>query len=215
MELSYLRHQYDSFDLCVEHMTFPRGNVIGLIGENGAGKTTLMSCISGELKASDGMKLEGFNSGDILYIPSDLEAYGFLTVEEFLNLITTYNETAFIATDLLERLDLTDKSKALIGDLSQGMRKKISLAPIFVRNDKLLLLDEPFNSIDIHYIFELKKQVRMLSERACVLISSHILDTLADLCDEFYILNRGSVTKHIQDRRNIQELELEIFADDV
>ncbi len=124
MELSYLRHQYDSFDLCVEHMTFPRGNVIGLIGENGAGKTTLMSCISGELKASDGMKLEGFNSGDILYIPSDLEAYGFLTVEEFLNLITTYNETAFIATDLLERLDLTDKSKALIGDLSQGMRKK-------------------------------------------------------------------------------------------
>ncbi len=164
MELIKLIHSYGDFTLNVDNIKFEKGKIIGLIGENGAGKTTLMNAISGNLTINGEIKINGIKENDILYIPSTLTAYPFLTVSEFLDLVIKYTDTEKTKDIILDLLELKGKEKSLITNLSQGMNKKISLTPIFIRKYNLLILDEPFNSIDIKYIFELKKYIKNLSK---------------------------------------------------
>lgn len=211
MKLIKLLHNFENFTLNVENIEFEKGKIIGIIGENGAGKTTLMNAISKNLEINGILETENIDIENILYIPSFLTAYPFLTVSEFLDLILKYNTTNISKTEILKILDLEDKNLTLISDLSDGMSKKLSLAPIFIREYELLILDEPFNSIDIKYIFELKKYIKNLSKNSCILISSHILDTLSDLCTNFYVIRDGSIVKRIDGSTNIRDLESEIF----
>ncbi len=211
MKILELKHNFETFSLDIKDMEFNRNKIIGLVGKNGAGKTTLMNCVSGNLKPNVKCELEDIQQEDILYIPSDLKAYEFLTVNEFLDLLIKYNETYITSKELIEILKLKGKENELICNLSQGMCKKISLAPIFIRSYRLLILDEPFNSIDINYIFELKKHLRNLVEICSIVISSHILDTLSDLCDIFYVIDEGNVVKCIVNDFNIGNLEREIL----
>lgn len=211
MKLIKLSHSFENFYLQLENISFEKGKILGIIGENGAGKTTLMNAISGNLDINGVIETEGIDSNNILYIPSYLTAYQFLTVSEFLDLVLEYNDTTINKSKLLKVLKLEDKEFSLICELSEGMNKKISLVPIFIRKYDLLILDEPFNSIDIKYIFELKKYIKDLSKTCCVLISSHILETLSDLCTDFYVIKNGKIVKTINNRNNIKELESEIF----
>ncbi len=211
MKLTKLEHAYDNFSLNVGDIEFEKGKIIGLIGENGAGKTTLMNGVSGNLAVNGQLIIDDIDESDILYIPSSLTAYPFLTVAEFLNLLIEYTTTKYTKDEVLKLLELTEKEHTLIADLSEGMRKKISLTPLFIREYSLLILDEPFNSIDVKYIFELKKYIKELSKNCCVLISSHILDTLADLCTEFYLIKNGEIIKRIYSSTNIKDLEREFF----
>ena len=89
------------------------------------------------------------------------------------------------------------------------MSKKIALSPIFIRNFDFLILDEPFNSIDINYIFELKIYLKEISKDCAILISSHILDTLSDICDEFFIMKDGKIVKILD--KSTENLESEIL----
>lgn len=211
MKLIKLLHKFENFTLNVENIEFEKGKIIGIIGENGAGKTTLMNAISKNLEINGILETENIDTEKILYIPSFLTAYPFLTVSEFIDLILKYNTVNISKTEILKILDLEDKNSTLISDLSDGMSKKLSLAPIFIRKYELLILDEPFNSIDIKYIFELKKYIKNLSKNSCILISSHILDTLSDLCTNFYVIKSGSIVKRIDGSTNIRDLESEIF----
>lgn len=211
MKLIKLSHSFENFYLQLENMSLEKGKILGIIGENGAGKTTLMNAISGNLDINGVIETEGIDNNNILYIPSYLTAYQFLTVSEFLDLVLEYNDTTINKSKLLKLLKLEDKEFSLICELSEGMNKKMSLVPIFIRKYDLLILDEPFNSIDIKYIFELKKYIKDLSKTCCVLISSHILETLSDLCTDFYVIKNGKIVKKINNRSNIKELESEIF----
>lgn len=211
MKLIKLLHNFENFTLNVENIEFEKGKILGIIGENGAGKTTFMNAISKNLEVNEILETEDLDNDKILYIPSFLTAYPFLTVSEFLDLILKYNNTNKTKMEILKILELEEKSSTLISDLSDGMSKKLSLAPIFIRNYELLILDEPFNSIDIKYIFELKKYIKELSKNCCILISSHILDTLSDLCTNFYLIKNGNIVKKIDGNTNIRDLESEIF----
>lgn len=210
MKVLKITHSFENFTLDIDYIDLQKGKIVGLIGENGAGKTTIMNIISGFLQSNGIFDSENLYRDKILYIPTDLSAYPFLTVSEFLDLIIKYNDTDTSKEELLNLLDLKKKENSLIIDLSQGMSKKLSLVPIFVREYDLLILDEPFNSIDVNYIFELKKYIKELSKKCCILVSSHIIDTLYNLCTDFYVIKNGKISKRLYENSTIEELEREI-----
>ena len=187
------------------------GDCVALIGPNGAGKTTLMNILSGYYEANQTFDVESFDVDNILYIPSDLEPYPFLTVSEFVTLIINHTGGIKTAEQLISELNLKGKENTRIEELSQGMRKKLSLINLFIRDIGLLILDEPFNSIDVTYIAQLKSILRAFKGKTTILISSHILDTLNDLCDSFVLLKNGEVDKTFANRGSIRELEEQFY----
>ncbi|GAB2024438.1 hypothetical protein OfM1_05090 [Lactovum odontotermitis] len=210
MNIKNIKHEYPNFTLSINDLSVGENKIIGLVGENGSGKTTLMDLLSGFLKANRSFEVLDYQMDEILFIPSDLGTYEYLTVGEFCTLVLKSAQHPKELAELLNQLKLADKKDTLISDLSQGMKKKLSLINLFTENYKFLILDEPFNSIDMSYVYDLKKEIKKISERATVLISSHILDTLNDLCDEFIYLKDGAVLKQFENNdKNV--LEREIF----
>ena len=208
MILKKLSHSFENFSIYVENINFDKGKIYALIGKNGAGKTTLMNAITNNLNLNGNIEMD-IDEDKILYIPTELNAYEFLTVKEFINLLLKHNDTNSNYDYVIEKLNLKNKENELIANLSQGMSKKIALSPIFIRNFDFLILDEPFNSIDINYIFELKIYLKEISKDCAILISSHILDTLSDICDEFFIMKDGKIVKNLD--KSTENLESEIL----
>ena len=211
MYINQIAHAYSNFRLQINDLELPEGEIIGLLGENGAGKTTLMNMLSGYYEANQTFDVENFDVDNILYIPSDLEPYPFLTVSEFVTLIINHTGGIKTAEQLISELNLEGKEDTRIEELSQGMRKKLSLINLFIRDIGLLILDEPFNSIDVTYITQLKSILRAFKGKTTILISSHILDTLNDLCDSFVLLKNGEVDKTFANRGSVRELEEQFY----
>ncbi len=214
MKIQSIEHKYEHFKLAIHDLTINSCKIIGLIGENGVGKTTFMSLLAGEMKANGQFIVAEYDKDEILYIPSDLELYDYLTVEEFIQFVLKYNRCTKNLEEILELLELENKKNTVIEKLSMGMKKKLTLLPIFVREYKFLILDEPFNSIDLTYIYKLKQLLREMKRKVTIIVSSHILDTLADLCDEILVMQDGKISKHIQESISIKDLEREIFEED-
>ena len=221
MILKKLSHSFENFSIYVENINFDKGKIYALIGKNGAGKTTLMNAITNNLNLNGNIEMD-IDEDKILYIPTELNAYEFLTVKEFINLLLKHNDTNSNYDYVIEKLNLKNKENELIANLSQGMSKKIALSPIFIRNFDFLILDEPFNGLDKHgvaeirellldinYIFELKIYLKEISKDCAILISSHILDTLSDICDEFFIMKDGKIVKILD--KSTENLESEIL----
>ena len=211
MYINQIAHAYSNFRLQINDLKLPEGEIIGLLGENGAGKTTLMNMLSGYYEANQTFDVENFDVDNILYIPSDLEPYPFLTVSEFVTLIINHTGGIKTVEQLISELNLKGKEDTRIEELSQGMRKKLSLINLFIRDIGLLILDEPFNSIDVTYITQLKSILRAFKGKTTILISSHILDTLNDLCDSFVLLKNGKVDKIFANTGSIRELEEQFY----
>lgn len=211
MQIKKIHHRYKNFELEIGEINLPEKSVTGLVGANGAGKTTMMYLLSGMRKANVTMQAEGWNKEEILFIPSELEAYDYLTVKEFAEIVIKYSKGDANAEEILAELNLTEQKEMLISDLSQGMRKKLNLVPLFLKPYRLIILDEPFNSIDLEYVYQLKQLIRKKSAESAFLISSHILETLNDLCQEFILLEDGKVKKTFSSQQTVKELESEIF----
>lgn len=211
LKVNIIRHKFPKFELDVRNVLFEDNHIIGLIGENRSGKTTLMNLLSEFLDANIAYEVEGINVDEILFIPSELEPFEYMTVEEFVDIIREYSNSHKSNQELIEALSLVGKEEVLIGELSQGMRKKLSLINVFTRDYKLIILDEPFNSIDIKYIYQLKQLLVKLKRTSTIVISSHILDTLSDLCDDFIYLEDGRVKKVFKNTGDIKVLERELF----
>jgi len=211
MIIKKIEHSYGEFKLCISDLNFKKNTIIGLVGKNGAGKTTLMEILSGFRKSNIIYEVDRINVKDLLFIPSDLSVYNYLTVEEFLKFVIKYSETKKTVEQLLNILDLTAKAKVVVEELSQGMKKKLSLVPLFIKKYELIILDEPFNSIDLEYIYSLKKNIKQFKKHSTVIISSHILDTLADICDSLVLIENGKIKKHIENSQSVEKLEREIF----
>lgn len=211
MKINKIIHSYSSFTLDVENLFLKDYSIIGLIGENGAGKTTLMNILSGMLIANEVMDFEDYDFNNTLFIPSDLEPYSYMTVIEFVNIILKYSKSNLSSDTILKKLELEEKKNVLIEDLSQGMKKKLTLINLFVNEYRLIILDEPFNSVDIKYIYQIKTLLADLKKKSTIIISSHILDTLNDICDEFWYLEKGKIKKVFNNDKNIDTLERELF----
>lgn len=195
------------------------GRIVALTGPNGAGKTTTLKCIMGLLNPSAGeITIMGISSRDdcskqsIAYIPEIPELYPMLTVWEHLRFIAfAYDLDGWEsrATELLQRLDLSDKRDELCSSLSKGMKQKVSIACAILHNAQVILVDEPMIGLDPKAIREFKNMLRTLrDEGKAVLLSTHMLDTAENLCDEVIVMQKGSLIL----KGTLEELKTKLHA---
>lgn len=178
------------------------GEIAVLLGPNGAGKSTIIKCITGLLRFSGEITLDGYNNKSleakslIGYIPEMPAVYDMLTVGEHLQFI----ERAYKIKDdetaekLLTRFELYDKKDKLGKELSKGMQQKLSICCALVHKPRIIIFDEPMVGLDPHAIKQLKEVFRELKESgASVLISTHMLDSVEDFWDTAYIMSGGKL----------------------
>jgi ABC-2 type transport system ATP-binding protein len=182
--------------------------IFGLLGPNGAGKSTTIKMMVGLIKPDSGAITVGgydisqdpVNAKRILaYIPEKGYIFEKLTAWEYLTFISgLYNleEETFRknATEYLEIFGLSDWKNELIGNFSQGMTQRLLLASSFMRNPKVMILDEPHNGLDPKGIRILKDILfRLRNEGMTILLSTHIIAIAEQICDKIAIINKGSI----------------------
>jgi len=202
--------------LNVSDLTIKRGEIFGLVGNNGAGKTTMLRLILDLIKADKGYVKSGEyyvaeNESWKDYTASYLdEAFlmDFLTPEEFFYLVG--QEYGFSKTEIDEKLmqfkgffneEVLDQSKKLIRDFSKGNKLKIGIVSTLITNPQVIVLDEPFNSLDPTSQILLKRILTEYNKRtgAIIIISSHDLNHVTEICNRIAIIEKGII---IRDLRN-------------
>lgn len=184
------------------------GSLFGLIGPNGAGKTTTLRMLAGLLEPTAGeVRIGGLNmrhhwreiQWQVGYMPDFFGVYDDLLVWEYLDFFARcYGLSAErrrrVIDELLELVDLTDKRDAYVHTLSRGMRQRLCLAHALVHDPQVLLLDEPASGLDPRARVEMRELLRELRNMGkTILLSSHILSELAELCDSIGIMERGNL----------------------
>ena len=195
----------------VSDVTFsvPPGEVLGLVGPNGAGKTTTLRALAGILQPTQGRLLIAGHDvvrepiaakGQLAYVPDDPHLFDRLTVwEHFRFTAAAYRlrDWQELAEKLLACLELTEKRAALASELSRGMRQKTAVGCACLHRPRALLLDEPLTGLDPRGIRTMKDLIREhAAEGAAVVVSSHLLSMVEDLCSTVLILHRGRVLRH-------------------
>src|SRR5947207_10432675 len=184
------------------------GDCFGFIGANGAGKPTTIKILGtllqptwGEARICD--YVVGYESRKIRpmigYVPDYFGAYEDMVVQEYLEFFAAaYNingsQRVKIVNDVLELTDLAYKRDALVDGLSRGMKQRLSIARVLVHDPKVLLLDEPAGNLDPRARIEMRELLKELRRMGkTILISSHILPELADLCNTVGIIEQGEL----------------------
>ncbi|MCH8251832.1 MAG: ABC transporter ATP-binding protein [Planctomycetes bacterium] len=193
------------------HLNIEEGECFGYIGPNGAGKTTTIKILATLLQPTWGEArvcghVVGYQSRLIRpligYVPDFFGAYDDMVVQEYLEFFASaYNITGKQRTrvvgDVLELTDLVYKRDAIVDSLSRGMKQRLSVARVLLHDPKILLLDEPASGLDPRArieIRELLKELRRMGKT--IIISSHILHELAELCTTVGIIERGELLFH-------------------
>jgi ABC-2 type transport system ATP-binding protein len=186
------------------------GEVVGLLGPNGAGKTTLIKCCLGIVSPTDGEitvnGVDPFDSPRAAYrsVAAMLEGarnvYWRLTVRENLRFFAGLQGRRPTKVDgqcdrVLRRVGLTEKADEVARNLSRGMKQKLSLACVLIRDTPLLFLDEPTLGLDVEAKEDLKDEITRLAdeEHRGLVVCSHDMDTIRDVCDRVVIVNDGRV----------------------
>jgi ABC-2 type transport system ATP-binding protein len=192
--------------LAVENLSFavPAGAMFGFLGPNGSGKSTTIGCMTGLLDPTGGeieLLGERFTAGSaalkrrIGVMPETLGLFEPLYAHEFLAFVARMfgldeTTTRRRVTELLEALELTDRTKTL-AEYSTGMRKRVAFAAAVIHSPEVLFLDEPFESIDPAGVALMKQWLRRFTEQGrTVFITSHVLETVERLCEKVAIIAR-------------------------
>ncbi len=187
-------------------MEIGRGELFGFVGPNGAGKTTTMKIIAGLMRADSGevVVADRVLSGNtrqiremIGYVPDFFGVYDDLKVQEYLEFFASLygmdgKETRKRTAELLEMLGMTQWRDEMVDGMSRGMKQKLCVARALVNNPDLLILDEPTSGMEPRYRRQLKELLQELCvEGKTILISSHNLNELAEMCTSIGVLSRG------------------------
>jgi len=180
------------------------GQILGLLGHNGAGKTTTMRAISGIIPATSGRLIVAGHDvaadpvaakRELAYVPDDPKLFDTLTIWEHLEFIAAaYRVTDYrpVGERLLEQFELTSKRDTLAQELSRGMRQKVAICCAYLHDPKAILFDEPLTGLDPRGIRTMKESViRSAANGKAVVVSSHLLSLVEDLCTHLLILNHG------------------------
>jgi ABC-2 type transport system ATP-binding protein len=183
-------------NIVLNHLTLqiPSSTIHGLVGLNGSGKTTLFNTIFGLLKTKEGVikfKEQLLNSQQIAYLETSNYFYSFLTGGEYLELFQAHNKKFDIKSwNTLFQLPLNQ----LIEEYSTGMKKKLAFIAILCLDKPILLLDEPFNGLDMETNQQIKLIIKQLKEKGkTILITSHIMESLTSICDTISYLKNGHI----------------------
>ena len=187
-------------------LTIPAGSFYGIVGPNGAGKSTTLKMVTGLLRPDEGrVLLDGIDIWSdpvaakqrIGVLPEDLLLFERLTGEEVLAYsgLLRSMEPATIdarADELLGFLGLVEARGVVVADYSQGMRKKLALAAAMLHGPRILFLDEPFESVDPVSSRTIRQLLsRFTSSGATVVFSSHVMETVENLCDHVAVMHQG------------------------
>jgi ABC-2 type transport system ATP-binding protein len=180
------------------------GEVLGLVGPNGAGKTTTIRSLAGIVVPTSGrIRIAGHDlAADpvaakqvLAFIPDEPHLFEYLTVREHLRFVGRLYRVPEVEgriAQLLEELELEDKLEALPGELSRGMKQKLAIACGLLHQPSALLLDEPLTGLDPVGIRRMKATiVRRAAAGAAVILSSHLLHLVEEICTRLLILHRG------------------------
>ena len=200
--------KYGSF-VAVDNISFEINDdeIIGLLGPNGAGKSTTMNMLTGFIEPTSGeILINGFNiskkskkaKANIGYMPENVPLYKDLTVKEFINYRAELKyvkgkDKKNMVSDIMAKTNLTDVQNKLIKNLSRGYKQRVSMAGALVGNPKILILDEPTVGLDPKQITEIRDLIKSLAKDHTIIISSHILSEISQMCEKVIILNKGKL----------------------
>jgi ABC-2 type transport system ATP-binding protein len=192
------------------NLVLSENTINGIVGLNGAGKTTLLNSIyglkridSGSIKFNDGK----INKKEISFLETENYFYSNITGREYLSLFKNpdYNVDKWNQLFLLP-LD------SIVDDYSTGMKKKLALMGILKQDKNIMILDEPFNGLDIETCRIIRQiLLKLKGHDKTIIITSHIIETLTNLCDYIHYLEKGQI-KYTKDKADFKEFEREIFA---
>ena len=207
LKIQGLKKKFGNFEaLSGLDMEVEEGALYGFVGPNGAGKTTAIRIITGLLKADEGTVMIGgkdafLYSGQVKnefgYVPDEFGLYDNLKVWEYMDFFAScYGLSGLVGRnrckELLEQVKLSDKADFFVDSLSRGMKQRLCLARALIHDPRLLILDEPASGMDPRARAEMKGILRTLKDMGkTVLISSHILPELSEMCDSLTIIDHG------------------------
>ncbi|MFO7657337.1 MAG: ATP-binding cassette domain-containing protein [Bacteroidales bacterium] len=187
------------------------GTIHGLVGLNGSGKTTLLNTIYGIKKKAKGTILYNdiqINRHQMAYLETVNYFYPRITGYEYLQ-ICSFNNKNFDINKWNALFELS--LEKLIDEYSTGMKKKLAFIAILALNREILILDEPFNGIDLETVQKVKMLLQQLKPDKTILVTSHILESLTGICDHISYLNNGKI-QFTKDNAEFDTIENEIFA---
>lgn len=214
MELIYIKNLSKAYGktrvLDNLSVSYESGKIYGLVGENGAGKTTLFSCIMGVTDYDGEIRKSAKIS--VGYMPAESFFYSLITGKEYLEFCIKAKGKKMDAKaiDSLNKIFQLPMER-FASDYSTGMKKKLALMALLLQENDLYILDEPFNGVDLYGCIQLKRIIRELKEKGkTVIISSHLINTLHELCDEIDFLDGHTIRKrYIQ--ASVDEIEQDIL----
>lgn len=183
------------------------GEIVGLLGPNGAGKSTTMNIITGFIEQTSGIVLvDGIDvvkkpnqaKKKIGYMPEGVPLYSDLTVKEFVRYMAELKgvdkkQIKEQVNKSLEDTGLLEVQNKLIRNLSRGYKQRVSLAGTLVSNPKVIILDEPTVGLDPKQVTEIRAVIKKLGKEHTVILSSHILSEVSQLCNKIIIINQGEI----------------------
>ena len=208
IEVKNFTKKYGNF-LAVENISFTvkDGEIVGLLGPNGAGKSTTMNAITGYIEQTEGeIIVNGYDTikkakkakREIGYMPEGVPLYDDLSIKEFVTYMAELRkvnrkERKQKVEDIIKKVGLLDMKNKLIKNLSRGQKQRVSLAGALIGDPKILILDEPTVGLDPKQITEIRSLIKDLGKNHTVILSSHILSEVSQICDKVVIINKGKL----------------------
>ena len=199
------------------------GELLGLVGPNGAGKTTTLRSLAGIIPATRGtIRIAGHDLAtdpvgakrELAFFSDEPRLFEYLTIRQHLDFTARLYQVPDAPARyarLLEELELTSKADQLPGDLSRGMKQKVQIACGLLHSPKVIFFDEPLTGLDPLAIRRMKDTIRRLAaEGAAVVLSSHLLHLVEELCTRILVLKNGSKVAH----GTVAEIRSQFAADD-
>lgn len=206
IEISHLTKRYAD-QTAVDDLTLQieSGKIYGFLGPNGAGKSTTMNMITGYIAATEGtVKINGFDIFKqpeqarkcVGYLPEQPPLYMDMTVTEYLKFaanlkkIPKEKKRQYIE-EAMELTKITDMKNRLIRNLSKGYRQRVGFAQAVLGYPEVIILDEPTVGLDPQQMIEIRSLIRSLGKRHTVILSSHILSEVKEVCEHIFIISKG------------------------
>ena len=195
--------------IAVDNISFTvnDGEVVGFLGPNGAGKSTTMNMITGFIEPTKGqIVINGVDISkrprkakkEIGYMPENVPLYYELTAKEFLSYMAELklvkrNERKQKVEEVLKEMGLEDVKNKLIRNLSRGYKQRVSLGGALIGDPDVIILDEPTVGLDPKQITEIRNLIKKLGEKHTVILSTHILSEVSQICEKVIIINKGKI----------------------